>query len=313
MSNITVPVPNREKLKELGGNTHYDKSYLRDYYTKTRYIQEYGTYDAAKHNSEHTKYFNDFDKWLKDNFIKNPGFLKQPFKVDDDYKPIYSDTNGRYYQFNESELEYGTFGYPGSEITNDDIIHDYGKSLKDELKAKGQALVKVSNGKWRVYLNGSSAPSSGTSNIASTTSTDSNTSTTSSTTSSTDSAPSTSNTSTTSSTTGSSSTSRTNRTNSTIGTGSTSSISSTTNTSSTTDASSTTSTDSTTRSFDFLDDVLGTKNKDNEDKPTEIDPNQVANTIVSETKLNDDAISSLVSTYLNSLHKINRSYNTQTK
>lgn len=95
---------------------------------------------------------------------------------------------------------------------------------------------------------------------------------------------------------------------------STSSTSSTTTTGSTTDASSTTSTDSsTTRSFDFLDDVLGIQKEGSKDKPAEVDPNQIANTIVNETKLNDTAVSSLVSNYLNSLYRINRSYNTQTK
>lgn len=68
-----------------------------------------------------------------------------------------------------------------------------------------------------------------------------------------------------------------------------------------------------TRSFDFLDDILGTQKEGSKDKTTELDPNQIANTIVNETKLNDTAISSLVSTYLNSLNRINRSYNTQTK
>lgn len=76
-----------------------------------------------------------------------------------------------------------------------------------------------------------------------------------------------------------------------------------------------TDTDSTTstRSFDFLDDILGTQKEQSKDKTTELNPNQIANTIVNETKLNDTAISSLVSTYLNSLYRINRSYNTQTK
>lgn len=72
-------------------------------------------------------------------------------------------------------------------------------------------------------------------------------------------------------------------------------------------------TSTSTRSFDFLDDILGTQKEASKDKTTELDPNQIANTIVNETKLNDTAISSLVSTYLNSLHRINRSYNTQTK
>lgn len=88
---------------------------------------------------------------------------------------------------------------------------------------------------------------------------------------------------------------------------------STSDTNTTTDTSSAISTDSTTRSFDFLDDILGTQKEDSKDKTTELDPNQIANTIVNETKLNDTAISSLVSTYLNSLNRINRSYNTQTK
>jgi hypothetical protein len=57
---------------------------------------------------------------------------------------------------------------------------------------------------------------------------------------------------------------------------------------------------------------MGTKT-DGTSETKEFDPNQIANTIVNETKLNDTAISSLVSNYLNSLHRINRSYNTQTK
>ena len=107
-------------------------------------------------------------------------------------------------------------------------------------------------------------------------------------------------------------------TSSTSDTNSSTNTSSTTSTDSTTDTDSTTSTDTstdstTTRSFDFLDNVLGTQKEGSKDKATELDPNQVANTIVSDTKLNDTAISSLVATYLNSLHRINRSYNTQTK
>ena len=311
MSNTTIPVPTTQNLKEISSTGRYDYENLRHYYAWINYKKRNGS------NSEYRKTMTSqileeyadgagFKEWLNSNFVKNPGFLKQTFRVDDDYKPIYSDANGRYYQFNESELEYGGFGNPRPEITNNDIIHDYGESLKDQLMTKGQTLVKVSNGKWRVYLNGSSAPSGSTSNIASTTSTDSN----SSTTSSTNSAPSTSNTSTINSTTGSSSTSRIN---STTGTNTTSSISSTTNTSPTTDSSSITSTDSTTRSFDFLDDVLGTQKEASKDKTTEVDPNQIANTIVNDTKLNDTAISNLVSTYLNSLYRINKSYNTQPK
>lgn len=144
----------------------------------------------------------------------------------------------------------------------------------------------LTNGKWGDYSNATSSNNS----------------------SQTDSTPSTSSTS----TNGSSSTSSTS---STKGSSSTSSTSSTITTGSTTGTGSTTSTDSTSnRSFDFLDNVLGTQKKeDSKDKTTELDPNQVANTIVSDTKLNDTAISSLVSTYLNSLYRINRSYNTQTK
>lgn len=101
---------------------------------------------------------------------------------------------------------------------------------------------------------------------------------------------------------------------STTGSSSTSSTSSTTDTSSTTGTSSITSTDSsTTRSFDFLDDVLGIQKEGSKDKTEEVDPNQIANTIVNDTKLNDNALDKLVSTYLNSLYRINRSYNTQTK
>ena len=300
MSNIIVPVPTLEQFKEFGDK--YDKSYLKLYYgnTRCRKMNPNDPSRQGKNNghylSNEKTYLEGFDQWLNSNFIKTPSWLSRVWRDDPDYKPVFKDSRGLYYEFEVPELEWGEGFSSNPKVTANDITH--GKvSLKDMIKNSkdgGGTLVKMSNGKWRVYLNKASAPKGGAGNVASTTSTDSNTGTTSSTDS----------TSSTSSTDSTSSTSSTTTTDSTTGTSSTTS----------TDTSSTTSTDSTTtRSFDFLDDVLGTQKESSKDKATDLDPNQVANAIVSDTKLNDTAISSLVSTYLSSLHRINRSYNTQTK
>ena len=269
MNKITIPVPTLEQIKATGGK-RFDGKDLQTYYgiTRCRLLNNDNSDNYRISAANRRKYEEGFKEWLNANFIKTPSWLKQFFRIDSYYKPIYNDSKGRYYEFDESELANGTSRIEG---------------LKNNLASIGQTLVKVSDKKWRVYLKGSSASSSkinkALSNTRSTTSSDSITSTSN--------------------------------------TSSAKSVSpitgSTTDTSSTVSTDSTTNTDSTTRSFDFLDDVLGTQKEASKDKTTELDPNQIANTIVSETKLNDTAISSLVATYLNSLHRINRSYNTQTK
>lgn len=310
MSNITIPVPDSNTLKSITfGNGLYDKSNLQTYYRVMNYALRHNVTDLLGKQNERVRselrsasrdkvYLEGFNDWLNKNFVKNPSWLKRAWRVDPEYRLKKPSNQGSYIEFDASELQSGGPFIDAYQVKGDDIVYGYKKhSLKTELSSTGKdglkgSLVKLSNGKWRVYLNKASASKGSAGNVASTTSKASNTSITSSTGSN----PSVSNTSNTSST---SSTSPTTTTDSTTSTGSITSTD--------------TNTDSTTRSFDFLDDVLGTQKEASKDKTTELDPNQIANTIVSETKLNDTAISSLVSTYLNSLHRINRSYNTQTK
>jgi hypothetical protein len=96
-----------------------------------------GEYNSLDYSRNVSTYLDGFDKWLEHNFIKTPGWLKKYFRSESDYKLLQGSSRGRYYEFNESELAFGGFGSPKVEITNNDIVHDYGKSLKDELKAKG--------------------------------------------------------------------------------------------------------------------------------------------------------------------------------